>query len=49
MFMSHNAGFKSSYINTIMHVAPPNQTNLNLYETESHETVPHNPIKIYNA
>jgi len=47
--MSHNAWFKSSDINTTMHVAPPNQTNLNLYATESHQRVPHNPIQIYKA
>jgi len=47
--MSQNAGLKSSYINTTMHVTPPNQSNLKLYATESHQTVPHNSIKISKA
>jgi hypothetical protein len=47
MFMSQNAGLKISDINTTMHATSPNQTNLKLYATESHQTMPQNPIKIY--
>ena len=49
MFMSQNTGFKSSDINTTVHVTPPNQSNLKLYVTKSHQTVSHNPIKIYKV